>query len=233
MRILAVGAQPCDLERVCGGTLARYAADGHSITMCVATVGVADTRTGESMEDRARAQEKEARDAARLIGADLLWLGTPGGQLADDGPTRMAFAEVMQATVPDVVVTHARDAHNPLHRLVSCLVFASVATAGSSGPESGSGHATVPRVFTMDTPTGKGFFPSEYVDVSSTMETKRRMLACHRDRLAWLQEHENVDASEISGALARARGFQCNVVYAEGYRIDDAWPNKSAERLLP
>ena len=39
MNILAIGSHPDDLEYGCGGTLARYAAAGHSITMLVLTGG--------------------------------------------------------------------------------------------------------------------------------------------------------------------------------------------------
>jgi hypothetical protein len=31
MRVLAVGAHPDDLEILCGGTLARYAQEGHAV----------------------------------------------------------------------------------------------------------------------------------------------------------------------------------------------------------
>ena len=34
MRVMAIGAHPDDLEILCAGTLARYAAEGHAVTMC-------------------------------------------------------------------------------------------------------------------------------------------------------------------------------------------------------
>ena len=34
MKVLAVGAHPDDLEILCGGTLARFAQDGHEVVMC-------------------------------------------------------------------------------------------------------------------------------------------------------------------------------------------------------
>jgi N-acetylglucosamine malate deacetylase 1 len=39
LKILAVGAHPDDLEILCGGTLARYVAEGHAVVMCHATRG--------------------------------------------------------------------------------------------------------------------------------------------------------------------------------------------------
>ena len=34
MNILAIGCHPDDLEIGCGGTLARYAKQGHTVIMC-------------------------------------------------------------------------------------------------------------------------------------------------------------------------------------------------------
>ena len=39
MNILAIGCHPDDLEIGCGGTLARYAAEGSRVTLCVVANG--------------------------------------------------------------------------------------------------------------------------------------------------------------------------------------------------
>ena len=41
MRVLAIGAHPDDLEILCGGTLARFAARADAVTMLVMTDGSA------------------------------------------------------------------------------------------------------------------------------------------------------------------------------------------------
>lgn len=38
MNILAVGCHPDDLEIACGGTLAKYAQQGHHVVMCHAVL---------------------------------------------------------------------------------------------------------------------------------------------------------------------------------------------------
>ena len=85
----------------------------------------------------------------------------------------------------------------------------------------------------MDTIAGKGFHPTEYVDITAVMETKRHMLACHHSQLVWLKDHDNIDVMEFMDVVARTRGFQCNVPYAEGFRSADVWPRTPPKRLLP
>ena len=43
---------------------------------------------------------------------------------------------------------------------------------------------------------GLGFLPTEYVDVTSTIETKVAMLEAHESQLTWLRDHDGIDIVE-------------------------------------
>lgn len=63
MRVLAVGAHPDDLEILAAGTLARFQADGHHVTMC----HVASANRGSyhaTMEETAATRLAEAASSA-------------------------------------------------------------------------------------------------------------------------------------------------------------------------
>jgi N-acetylglucosamine malate deacetylase 1 len=233
MRVLAVGAHPDDLEILCGGTLARYVQDGHHVTMCVATDGTAGHKKIKPKELGA-IREREARAAAQVIGADFLWLGFTDELVFDDEGTRLTFVDAIRQARPDMIITHTSTDYHPDHRTVSKLVFDASFVASLPNIETEHvAHALVPPIFTMDTLAGKGFHPTEYVDISATIEAKRKMLACHESQVTWLKDHDNIDIMEFMETVARARGFQCNVTYAEGFCSEDVWPRKSPQRLLP
>ena len=233
MRILAVGAHPDDLEILCAGTLARYAQTGHQVVMCVATDGTAGHMVVKPPE-LARIREREARAAAAVIEADFIWLGFPDELIFNDRETRLAFVEAIRQAKPDVIITHAPDDYHPDHRVVSSLVFDTSFIASLPNIETGQpAHPVVPPLYYMDTLAGKGFHPTEYVDIGPTIDVKRQMLACHQSQLKWLKDHDNIDVMEFMEVVARTRGFQCSVPSAEGFRQADVWPRTPPGRLLP
>ncbi|MBS1253294.1 MAG: hypothetical protein MAG451_02343 [Anaerolineales bacterium] len=94
-------------------------------------------------------------------------------------------------------------------------------------------HPVVPPLYYMDTLAGKGFHPTEYVDITSTIETKRRMLACHESQVKWLKDHDDIDIMAFMEVVAETRGYQSGVAFAEGFKHEDVWPRTPAGRVLP
>ena len=77
MNILAVGANPDDVEFLCAGTLAVYAKRGDSVSISFLTTG----DKGSSKippEEMATIRQQEAQNAAKIIGAKVFPLGIPG-----------------------------------------------------------------------------------------------------------------------------------------------------------
>ena len=80
---------------------------------------------------------------------------------------------------------------------------------------------------------GVGFFPTEFVDVTETIETKVAMLEAHETQLTWLRDHDGVDIVEQMKTATRFRGHQCGAAYAEGFTPCPAWLRGTTRRLLP
>jgi LmbE family N-acetylglucosaminyl deacetylase len=85
-RILTVFAHPDDAETMAGGTLLKWAKEGHAITMCLITDGDKGTSDPDDTPATvvARRRVEQAHAAARL-GATVLTLGYEDGTLQ---PTR-------------------------------------------------------------------------------------------------------------------------------------------------
>jgi LmbE family N-acetylglucosaminyl deacetylase len=234
VRVLAVGAHPDDLEILCGGTLARYVRDGHAVTMCHASSGDRGSFTGTRAEV-ARTRAAEARQAAEIAGADYLSLGLSDGEIdAGDARQRRLVIDLVRDTRPDVIITHAptdyMSDHNEISRLVfDCSFHATLPLLATDRPH----HDRVTPIYYMDTLMGLDFLPTEYVDITATIDTKVAMLEAHASQLTWLREHDGVDIVENMKTVAAYRGLQCSVTYAEAFRQCLTWLRATTRRYLP
>jgi N-acetylglucosamine malate deacetylase 1 len=234
MRVLAVGAHPDDLEILCGGTLARFVQDGHEVVMCNVSLG--DRGTFEhTSEEIAEIRRREARRAAELIGANHITLGFSDGEVdAGDDDQRTAMVDLVRDVRPDLIVTHSTGDYMSDHDETSKLVFECSFHATLPLFESKRPHYDkVTPIYYMDTVMGLGFHPTEYVDVTSTIETKVAMLEAHETQLTWLRDHDGIDIVEQMRVVTRFRGVQCRVEYAEGFTPCLTWPRVPTRRLLP
>jgi N-acetylglucosamine malate deacetylase 1 len=234
VKVLAVSAHPDDLEILCGGTLARFAREGHEVTMCHVSAGDRGSFVHTS-EEIAAIRLLEAREAAALIGADHVTLGLSDGEVsAGDPAQRLLVIDLIRSTGPDLVITHAPNDYMADHNETSKLVLDAthIATLPLLTTEH-SAHDAVPAVYYMDTLAGVGFTPTEYVDISADVETKLAALGCHRSQLDWLKDHDGVDVVEQARVVSAFRGFQSGVAHAEGFSACLTWLRTRTVRLLP
>ena len=234
MNILAVGCHPDDLEIGCGGTLAKYAANGHKVFMCVAANGNMGHKIIMPKELEA-IRLAEAEQAAKTIGAEFVSLGVGDlmvNQFNEDTVDRLT--DVVRFAKPDVIITHNPQDYMRDHIQTSELVFnasfnASIPHRETTNPA----YDAIPPVFYMDTLAGMGFVPTEYVDITDTFEIKMQALACHDSQIRWMLEHDKIDFLDFVRTCAKYRGLQCGVSAAEGFRPCFHWPRMAAQRLLP
>lgn len=235
MNILAVGCHPDDLEISCGGTLALYAMSGH----CVIMVHVANGNMGHAviMPDELRQiRQKEAQQAGSVLGASRV-ISLDIGDLAVDShhPELVrAMADVIRQVQPEVIITHSPEDYMRDHVEVSRLVFdASFSASVPHYQTSTPGIAAITPIYYMDTLAGVNFLPTEYVDISATIEIKLKALDCHESQVKWMRDHDGIDFLEFTRTTSRFRGLQCSAAYAEGFRPCLTWPRLTTRRLLP
>lgn len=234
MRVLAVAAHPDDLEQLCGGTLARFVAEGHDVTMCHVSRGDRGSYV-HTMEEIASLRHEEAAAAARIIGATHVTVGLSDGEVNSADPRQKNLAiDVIRRARPDLLITHHPADYMPDHvetgKLFEDASF--VATLPLYVTEEPV-HRLVPAVYYMDTLAGLGFHPTEYVDISGVIETKLASLAAHVTQVEWLRDHDGVDILEQTRIVSAFRGFQSSVAYAEGFAPSLRWLRPRTHRLLP
>jgi len=234
MRVLAVAAHPDDLEQLCGGTLRRYVLEGHEVTMVHVSRGDRGSFV-HTMEEIAAIRHDEAAAAAAVIGATHVSLGLSDGEVSSADPRQKDLAiDVVRSARPDVLITHHPADYMPDHvetgRLFEEASFvATLPLYETTQPH----HPVVPAVFHMDTLAGLGFSPSEYVDISATIDAKLESLAAHTSQVEWLRDHDGVDILEQTRIVSAFRGFQAGVAHAEGFVPSLRWLRPRTVRLLP
>jgi LmbE family N-acetylglucosaminyl deacetylase len=235
VNILAVGCHPDDLEIGCGGTLARFTLAGHRITMCY----VANGNMGHvilSPDELRRIRKAEAQSAGEMLGAsEVISFDIPDlevNAIQPDIVNRMV--DLIRRIQPDLIITHAPDDYMKDHIEVSKLVFdasftASIPHYATPAP----GVAKITPLYYMDTLAGINFIPTEYVDITTTIEIKLHALDCHESQIRWIKDHDHVDFLDFVRTTSRFRGLQCSTDFAEGFRPCLTWPRLTTKRLLP
>ena len=240
MNILAIGAHPDDIEVMCAGTLAKYAAMGHKVFLATATNGNIGS-AHHTMEEIARIRKAEAAKSAAIIGAEYICLDYDDEMFYEDRSVRLAFINLVRYCKADVILTHYPVDYNPDHELTSKIVndiavMIPIAHLKTESPP----YDKIPAIFYFEPASGMRFVPTDYVDISDYYETKMQMLNCMESQRQWMADNYaslNGDLDRFFDTIritSEYRGMQAGVKYAEGFvRALDAFRGMLTERVLP
>ena len=214
--VLVVAAHPDDEILGCGGTVARHAAAGDRVVVVVVSEG-AVSRGGDDAGREAEELVQAARRAAKVLGTEApRLLGLPDNRLDSQDLLDVvrAIETVVREVAPDTVYTHHGSDLNIDHRIVHQAVLT------ACRPIPGS---SVRRMYTFETVSstewssraiGPSFAPTRFVDISATLEAKRRALACYQREMRPFPHARSIETIE---ALARSRGSQTGLTAAEAF----------------
>jgi LmbE family N-acetylglucosaminyl deacetylase len=229
-RALAVGAHADDIEFGCGATLAKWAAAGARVTMCVCTDGSKGTWDGDAdLSALIARREEEQRDAAAILGAvDVVFLRYVDGELDSGLAARAAVCRVIREVRPDVVLGH--DPWQPYrihpdHRHAGLLVTEGIVAARDP-------HFFAEQGVAPHRPETLLYFEPGRIDhvesVDGYVDRKIDALLAHRSQ--WRStmaisdgtHDERVAFAERLQAEARGDGLRAGLRAAEAFsRIDD------------
>jgi LmbE family N-acetylglucosaminyl deacetylase len=218
---LAVYAHPDDPEVSCGGTLARWAAAGSTVMVCICAEGDKGS-LDPSAEPVALAavRRAEVNAAGAVLGVSSHhFLGYPDGDLEDDSRLRGRIVALIRRLKPEVVLCPdptavffgQQYANHRDHRVVGWATLDAVAPAAANPhyfPEAGPAHQTSVLYLsgTLE--------PDVWVDITAVVERKAQAVACHATQVGepgeWLRT--------VVRQRAEAGGRRAGVRYAEGYR---------------
>ena len=228
------GAHPDDVEIACAGTLARCIERGDAVSMIVMCNGnSASTSLGP--EELAAVRSRELKDAAKVLGVEtLIELGLPDFGVWLQGETLFKLTDAIRQVRPEVVITHFDADYGSDHNHTVKLV--QDATLAASVPGVKTEHPPIPKIpylYMMEPLGGYGFQPQVYVDVTTTFKIKIEMLECHRSQMEWMSRYGGMDTREYIETVARFRGYQAGVKYAEGFIAHGSWGHVPPRNVLP
>ncbi len=215
-RILVVMAHPDDAEFICGGTLARLAAEGRDIYYVLVTSGNRGSHDPEmTMERLAKIREEEQRSAAELLGVrEVTFLGYNDGEVEVSLALRRELVHAIRRIQADVLFTfdpwRPYEIH-PDHRNVGLCALDAVASARMPMyyPEqltAGITQHRLKQVYFFSTNQ-----PNHWVDVSDYMDKKLEALHCHTSQM------NSPDIDEFVRQRARLTGVEHGYTFGESF----------------
>jgi Uncharacterized proteins, LmbE homologs len=170
LKIVCIGGHPDDPESGCGGTLARFAAAGHDVTLIYLTRGEAGI-PGKSNGEAANIRTKESLEACKILQTKPVFAGQIDGDSIINNEWVQKLSGMLAEEKANIVFTHwPIDSHKD-HQVASLLTIQCWMGAGKKFD-----------LYFFEVCTGIQTFvfkPTDYVDISQTQEQKRKALYCH------------------------------------------------------
>lgn len=191
--IVAIGAHPDDVELAAGGTLARFADEGHDVHVLVMSGGEVGGDGG-------------TRPLEAAVGGD--YLGAKSTAVYDFPDTELsgeelAMARVIERTLedlaPDLILTHSIHDQHQDHVAVHHAVVRAARRQCS--------------ILCFESPSAtRAFNPSVFVDIGRYVDVKTGAIDLHRD-----QRGKPYMSTGVVAGIAAFRGQQARMDAAEGF----------------
>lgn len=221
---LSFHAHPDDAEAWNAGVLKLLKDKGYKIVIATMTGGDMGG-CNMSMEETAQVRYEEARKAAAVLDAEYYTLGGTDGFLFDTKEMRLKVISIMRKVKAGVVFTHLPTDYHSDHRTAANIVeTAAMISSLDPVPVKEKPLEITPLLYhtsplTLSDPLGSLIVPPHfYVDVTSVIETKKKMLEYHISQIDLMKHMHKMD--DFFGFVLegnRNYGKLAGVQYAEVY----------------
>lgn len=218
--ILVLAAHPDDDILGCGGSIARFVAEGATVHVAFLADGVFSRKAGfDQLESELINRRSAAIAALKMVGVTSVSFADFPDNKMDTVPL-LEIAKAIEGLISDykpvTVITHSLNDVNVDHRRVH------EATVVACRPQ--PGHC-VKTVICYEVPSStewqfqgmsSSFTPNWYVDISNYLDVKLLALAEYKSELREWPHARSIDAV---GHLARWRGASVGVKAAEAFML--------------
>lgn len=225
--VFAIGCHPDDIEFTMAGTLLLLKDRGHEIHYMTIANGSWGSETIRR-EELIRTRRDEARSAAELLGARYHESLVDDLEVTYSHRILMRLTAIMREVDPDIVLCQSPSDYMEDHQNAVRLAYtAAFCRCMPNAPVEPPTPATFKDVVVYHgAPHGsrdmmrKLVRSERYVDITSVMDRKRAMLACHVSQGAWLDASQGYSAyiesmCQNSALTGKVSG---KYEYAEGWR---------------
>jgi N-acetylglucosamine malate deacetylase 1 len=221
---LSINAHPDDAEAWNAGALKLLKNKGYKIVIATMTGGDLGG-CNMDMEETARVRFEEAKKAAAVLDAEYYTLGGVDGFLFDSKEFRLKVISLIRKVGAGVIFTHLATDYHSDHRTTANIVEAAAMVSSlDTVPVKEKPVPITPLLYhtsplTLSDPLGSQIVPPHfYVDVTSVIETKKKMLEYHVSQIDLMKHMHKID--DFFGFVLegnRNYGKSAGVEYAEVY----------------
>jgi LmbE family N-acetylglucosaminyl deacetylase len=221
---LSINAHPDDAEAWNAGALKLLKDRGYKIVIATMTSGDMGG-CNMTMEETAKIRVEEAKKAAAVLDAEYYMLGGTDGFLFDSREMRLKTISLMRKVKAGIVFTHLSNDYHSDHRTTANIVEAAAMIASlDTVPVDEEPLEITPLLYhssplTLSDPLGSQIVPPHFfVNVTSVIETKKKMLEYHVSQIDLMKHMHKID--DFFGYVLegnRNYGRMAGVEYAEVY----------------
>jgi N-acetylglucosamine malate deacetylase 1 len=221
---VSINAHPDDAEAWNAGALKLLRDKGYRIIIATLTPGDLGG-CNMTMEETAGIRKEEARKAASVLDAEYYMLGGNDGFLYDTRELRLSVISLLRKVRAGVVFTHLPFDYHSDHRTTANIVEAAAMVSSlDTVPVEEKPLEVTPLLYhssplTLSDPLGSQIAPPHFfVDVTSVIETKKKMLGYHISQVELMRHMHKMD--DFFGFVLegnRNYGRMVGVEYAEVY----------------
>lgn len=223
----AIAAHPDDIEFVMAGTLILLGEAGYDLHYLNIANGCCGSMTTDR-ETTARIRAAEACRAAESIGATFHPSLVNDLEIFYDQKTLARLTAIVREVAPEIILTHApvdymEDHTNACRLAVSAAFCRGMPNFPTDPPTSAiADEVTLYHAQPHGNcdPLGNPVRPGLFVDISSVIERKAAMLACHASQKDWLDATQGLDSylQTMRDLNTEVGAMSGRFPYAEGWR---------------
>lgn len=226
-KVFALGCHPDDVEFMMGGTLSLLKKAGcelHYMTLANGSCGTTDY----SIEDIVRIRRKEAQNAAIYAGATYHESLVNDLEVFYTQELIHRMTAVIRRIAPDIMLVPSPEDYMEDHMNTARIAVTAAFCRGMPNYHSEPPEPPIQQdvVLYHALPYGltdglrRRIIPDFYIDITSVIDQKEQMLACHESQKTWLDESQGLDAylitmREMSAEVGTMSG---KFHFAEGWR---------------
>lgn len=212
-KVLAIAPHPDDEVLGCGGTLARLVAEGHSVTVAVATTGQ-HPRFAEGQVQRVAGEMRRAHTILGLTGTRLVGLPAAAMDTLPASETNAAFGKLIDEVAPDtLLLPFVGDIHLD-HQLTFLAAMVASRPRHDKAPRQILCYETLSETNWYAPPITPAFVPNLFIDITATLDRKLEAFSAFESQVRPFPEERSVEAIM---ALARFRGAMVHLHAAEAF----------------
>lgn len=211
MRVIIIAPHNDDEILGVGGTMARFAKQGHEVIVCEVTAG-------DLKNDMVQLQKREAIASHELMGVKTHFMDLPVVGLREMKTTELnsAFQKHLLVLQPDIVfIPHKGDMHID-HRMTIEAAMVALRPVTFPNLKAIYAYETLSETDWNTPSVENAFIPTMYVDITDEMDVKLEAMKCHASQLC---EYPHPRSLEAMKALAMHRGATVCKEYAEAFMV--------------